>query len=131
MPVAIKRAYDPALPADGYRVLVDRLWPRGCSREELRLDAWMRELAPSTALRRWFGHEPARWSEFEARYRQELRSEEATASLARLAARAAEGQVTLVFAARDRLHNEARVLADELAGRTQHHPGRSPDALHQ
>lgn len=117
MSVAIKRAYEPAEPADGYRVLVDRLWPRGRSRDELRLDEWAREIAPSTALRKWFGHDPSRWHEFRSRYVEELRADARSALLQRLASRADAGQVTLVYAARDTEHNEARVLADVLAGR--------------
>lgn len=82
----IKRAYEPALPGDGYRVLVDRLWPRGLSRARAKIDEWRRELAPSGALRRWFGHDPERWPEFQARYRRELANPEARAALRELAA---------------------------------------------
>ena len=131
MPVRIKRAYEPPEPDDGYRVLVDRLWPRGRSRDALRLDEWARELAPSTPLRKWFGHDPARWPEFEVRYRDELRAEDAAAALARLAERAASSTVTLIYAARDTVHNEARVLADEVAVRAEHRSGSSRDALHR
>src|SRR5689334_12129385 len=83
MSVAVKRAYEPAEPADGYRVLVDRLWPRGRSRDELRLDEWARAVAPSTALRKWFGHDPSRWHEFRSRYVEELRADVRSALLAR------------------------------------------------
>jgi len=126
MPITIKRAYDAAEPEDGYRVLVDRLWPRGRTREALRLDAWARELAPSTELRKWFGHDPARWPEFRSRYLEELRSEGAAASLAELSSRAESGRVTLVYAARDTEHNEARVLAELLAGNARRDRG-GPD----
>lgn len=114
MPVVIKRAYEPAEPVDGYRVLVDRLWPRGRSKSALQLDEWAKQLAPSTALRTWFGHDPARWQEFRSRYLDELRSDDASAALARLASHAASGRVTLVYGARDTEHNEALVLADLL-----------------
>jgi uncharacterized protein YeaO (DUF488 family) len=119
MDISIKRAYEPAEPTDGHRVLVDRLWPRGRSREELHLDEWARELAPSPELRRWFGHDPARWQEFRRRYREELRRPEASAALARLAERAASGRVTLVYGARDTEHNGALVLAELLRERSE------------
>ncbi len=112
MPVRVKRVYEPAQADDGYRVLVDRLWPRGLSREAARIDEWARDLAPSHELRRQFGHARERYAEFCRRYREELRSqEEAVAALAR---RAREGTVTLLFAARDRERNNARALADLL-----------------
>src|SRR5215218_9864216 len=92
--VRAKRAYDPAEDGDGYRVLIDRIWPRGVSRERARLDEWARELAPSGELRRWFGHDPARFAEFRRRYERELASQED--KLRELRGRAAEGTVTLV-----------------------------------
>ncbi|BAS26011.1 5-formyltetrahydrofolate cyclo-ligase [Limnochorda pilosa] len=105
----MKRVYDPPSPADGQRVLVDRVWPRGLSRE--RVDAlWLQDLAPSADLRRWFGHDPARFPEFEARYREELLLGDGL-SLLRLARMAATGDVTLVYGARDTRHNQAQVLA--------------------
>ncbi len=112
MAVRTKRAYDPFEPGDGYRVLVDRLWPRGVAKEEARLDEWARELAPSPELRRWFGHEPERFEEFRRRYQAELevRGDE----LAALRRRARGGTVTLVYGARDREHNGAVVLAELL-----------------
>jgi uncharacterized protein YeaO (DUF488 family) len=110
--VRIKRAYEPAEPADGYRVLIDRLWPRGVNKQEARLDEWARELAPSPELRRWFGHAPARFEEFRRRYRGELADrEEALRALRR---RAREGPLTLVYGARDTEHNGAVVLAELL-----------------
>lgn len=112
MSVRIKRAYEGPDRADGYRVLVDRLWPRGVSREALRLDAWSTELAPSAALRRWYGHDPARFPEFARRYASELRAGPGAAALADLGRRAARGTVTLVYAARDERHNNAVVLRD-------------------
>jgi len=112
--VRLKRAYEPAAEDDGYRVLVDRLWPRGVSREKARLDEWARELAPSAELRRWFGHDPARFDEFRRRYREELtpRADE----LEELRGRARSGRLTLVFGARDTEHNDAIVLAEILRG---------------
>jgi uncharacterized protein YeaO (DUF488 family) len=105
-----KRVYDPPQASDGYRVLIDRLWPRGVSRERAHLDRWARELAPSDGLRRWFAHDPARFGEFRARYRAELagRREE----IADLHRRAESGQVTIVYGARDEQHNDAVVLAE-------------------
>jgi uncharacterized protein YeaO (DUF488 family) len=106
--VRIKRVYDPPSPQDGRRILVDRLWPRGVSRKSARIDDWAKDLAPSTPLRRWFGHEPGRWSEFQTRYRDELRG--VPDHLEWLLARARRGRVTLLYAARDPDHNNARVL---------------------
>lgn len=112
--VAVKRIYDRPAPDDGLRVLVDRLWPRGVSRRRAALDEWMAELAPSTALREWFGHEPSRWAEFQRRYRAELQSRgEAIEALRRLAT---AKRVTLLYAARDPLHNNAEVLKKLIEG---------------
>jgi uncharacterized protein YeaO (DUF488 family) len=110
--VRLKRAYEPATVADGYRVLVDRLWPRGVSKQRARLDAWERDLAPSKELRQWFGHEPRRFAEFRRRYRDELRHQRPL--LAELRRRARHEAVTLVYAAHDDEHNDAVVLADVL-----------------
>jgi len=113
--IKIKRAYEPAEADDGARVLVDRLWPRGLSKQEARLDQWNRVLAPSPELRTWFGHKVNRWPEFSRRYRLELaRHAEALAALRR---RAKEGPVTLVYAAKDERHNHAIVLRSVLLGR--------------
>jgi uncharacterized protein YeaO (DUF488 family) len=112
MDLRLKRAYEPAAPADGYRVLVDRLWPRGLSRRRARLDSWEKELAPSTSLRQWFGHEPSRFEEFRRRYIEELRSERPR--LAELRRHARQGTLTLVYSARDAEHNDAVVLAEVL-----------------
>jgi uncharacterized protein YeaO (DUF488 family) len=112
--IRIKRVYEPPAPEDGYRVLVDRLWPRGLKREDAAIDSWRRELAPSTELRRWFGGEDATWPEFARRYRKELATPEAAASLADLRARARAGAVTLLYAKRDRQENNAVVLRDVL-----------------
>jgi uncharacterized protein YeaO (DUF488 family) len=110
--VRTKRAYDPREPSDGHRLLIDRLWPRGARREELGLDEWARELAPSDELRRWFGHDPERFDEFRTRYRHEL--SEHSQKLEELRRRARDGTLTLVYAARDREHNNAAVLAELL-----------------
>lgn len=110
--VRLKRAYQKAEAADGYRVLVDRLWPRGVSKEEAHLDEWARELAPSSELRRWFGHAPERYDEFRLRYLEEL--EVHADKLTELRERARGQTVTLVYAARDTEHNDAVVLAELL-----------------
>jgi uncharacterized protein YeaO (DUF488 family) len=110
--IGIKRAYEPAEAEDGYRVLVDRLWPRGIAKDRARLDEWATDLAPSTELRTWFGHDPQRFDEFRERYRQEL--SDRTDHLAALRRRAQSGRVTLVYGARDQEHNDAVVLAELL-----------------
>lgn len=115
--VWLRRAYEPPGRNDGYRVLVDRVWPRGVSREALRLDAWDRDVAPSDALRRWYGHRPERWEEFRRRYRIELSEGAAQAALQALAERARAGRVTLVFGARDAEHSQAAVLRELLEER--------------
>jgi uncharacterized protein YeaO (DUF488 family) len=115
--VQIKRAYEPTARSDGYRVLVDRLWPRGIKKEILALDAWAKDLAPSGQLRRWFGHDPSRWTEFVERYRDELRAPTARDLLDDLARRAATRRVTLVYGARDERHNGAVVIGAEIARR--------------
>ena len=112
MDVRRKRAYEPATPDDGHRVLIDRIWPRGVSRERARLDEWARELAPSSELRQWFGHDPARFSEFRRRYERELASH--GEKLRDLRRRARQGTLTLVYGARETEHNDAVVLADLL-----------------
>jgi uncharacterized protein YeaO (DUF488 family) len=111
----LKRAYEPPAASDGYRVLIDRLWPRGVSKEEARLDEWARELAPSTELRRWFGHDPAKFDEFRRRYREELEMHDE--KLRDLRRRARSGRLTLVYGARDTEHNDAVVLAEILRRR--------------
>ena len=108
--VRIKRAYDGAEPGDGYRVLIDHVWPRGVSRERANLDEWARELAPSDELRKWFGHVPERFRKFRSRYRRELAAH--GERLVELRRRARKGAVTIVYAARDREHNNAVVLAE-------------------
>ncbi|HEU5204955.1 MAG TPA: DUF488 family protein [Candidatus Limnocylindrales bacterium] len=113
MSFATKRIYAPRSAADGYRVLVDRLWPRGMTKAAAGVDLWLREIAPSTELRRWYGHDVARWPEFRRRYRAELATRgELRDRLLDIARR--EDTVTLLFAARDETHNEAEVLAEVL-----------------
>jgi uncharacterized protein YeaO (DUF488 family) len=110
--IALKRAYEPFESSDGYRVLVDRLWPRGVRKDDAHLDAWLKEVAPSDQLRKWFGHDAERWSRFRTRYRDELKRATTKQQIRDLAARAKRGQVTLVYAARDELHNNAVVLRE-------------------
>ena len=112
MNVRLKRAYEAASAEDGYRVLVDRLWPRGVSKEQAKLDEWDQELAPSSQLREWFGHEPDRFPEFRRRYIDELRAN--GPSLRQLRRRARTGTLTLVYSAHDSEHNDAVVLAEVL-----------------
>jgi len=112
MDVRLKRAYEPVAATDGSRVLIDRIWPRGVSREEAHLDEWARELALSGELRRWFSHDPDRFAEFRRRYRAELTAQEV--KLRELRQRARQGTLTLVYSARDTEHNDAVVLAELL-----------------
>ena len=113
--IRLKRAYAPADPEDGARILVDRLWPRGLPRTDAALDGWMKDIAPSTTLRRWFAHDPARWDAFRERYAEELRAH--ADLLEQLRERARHGPVTLVYSARDEAHNDAVVLREILLGR--------------
>jgi len=115
MDIQIKRAYMDASDKDGTRVLVDRLWPRGISKDRARLDLWLKEIAPSTELREWFGHDPAKWEEFQQRYTQELEGN--PEAVKRLLALAHKGRLTLVYGARDEQHNEAVVLKQYLEGK--------------
>jgi uncharacterized protein YeaO (DUF488 family) len=110
--IAIKRVYEAPSPDDGQRVLVDRLWPRGVSKEDAKLTEWVKTVAPSDELRKWFGHDPEKWSEFQKRYRAELKDRgEALRELRELAAK---GKLTLLFGAHDEAHNNAVVLAEYL-----------------
>jgi uncharacterized protein YeaO (DUF488 family) len=115
--VRLKRAYEPPAPDDGERILVDRLWPRGVSRADAALDAWMKDIAPSTALRQWFAHDPARWDMFRDRYAEELRGH--ADLVEQLRERARRGPITLVYSAHDAEHNDAVVLRDIVLGRRQ------------
>ena len=112
--VKIKRAYDPPCEDDGERILVDRLWPRGTAKESARFSSWIRDIGPTTDLRKWFGHDPSRWKEFRGRYERELRQPEKRAILRDLAEQSRRGVVTLVFAARDETRNHAVVLKDRI-----------------
>ena len=113
--VKLKRAYEPAAAGDGTRILIDRLWPRGVSKARLALDRWMKDIAPSTGLREWFGHDPARWTEFRTRYAEEVRANAELFGQLRTLAR--ERPVTLVYSAHDKKHNDAVVLRSLLLGR--------------
>jgi uncharacterized protein YeaO (DUF488 family) len=113
--VKVKRVYEPAEPNDGTRVLVDRLWPRGLSKSGAAVDRWLKDVAPSTELRRWFGHDLDRWPEFRRRYAQELQHHAAELDEIREFAR--KGSVTLLYGARDEKHNDAVVLMDVLLRR--------------
>ncbi|WP_353248145.1 DUF488 family protein [Salinisphaera sp. T31B1] len=117
MTIKIKRIYDPLIADDGYRVLVDRIWPRGIAKQDAALDEWARVLAPSTRLRRWFGHDRQRWTGFRRAYLEELADCDPAPADA-LRARARDGQVTLLFAARDTEYNHAVVLARYLEQRS-------------
>src|SRR5574337_215349 len=110
--VQLKRAYDPPSSDDGSRVLVDRLWPRGVTKEKLKIDAWMRNLGPSDVLRKWFGHDPAKWEGFRRRYMKELAGKKAL--LGELVAHARRGKLTLVYSAHDTVHNQAVVISEVL-----------------
>lgn len=113
--VRLKRAYEPKNDADGTRILVDRLWPRGVSKVDAAVDQWMKEIAPSSELRKWFGHDPDRWEEFCRRYDEELHQN--TELLRQLRSLARQGPVTLVYSAHDEVHNDAIVLRDILLRR--------------
>jgi len=110
--IKLKRAYEPPAADDGVRILVDRLWPRGVRKENAALDQWAKDLAPSTELRKWFGHDPKRWEEFRRRYREELHRH--ADQVEQLRAMARKGHVTLVYSAHDEAHNDAVVLKEVL-----------------
>lgn len=112
MDIRCKRAYDAPAANDGYRVLVDRVWPRGVSKDELELDAWRKDLAPSTELRKWFGHDPERWDEFRERYFAEL--DERRDAVDELLEQVGDGRLTLVYGAKDTEHNQAVALREYL-----------------
>jgi uncharacterized protein YeaO (DUF488 family) len=112
--IKLKRAYEPRGSDDGTRILIDRLWPRGVKKANAAIDEWMKEIAPSTELRKWFGHDPERWPEFRRRYKSEIRQH--AEQFDRLRHLAQRGRVTLVFSAHDEAHNDAVVLKDLLLG---------------
>jgi uncharacterized protein YeaO (DUF488 family) len=115
MSLAIKRVYEPVSAKDGYRILVDRLWPRGLSKERAAVDLWLKDIAPSTELRQWFGHDPGKWNEFRKKYSAELAAH--ADGIAQILALAKRRRVTLVYGARDTEHNDAVVLLDYLESR--------------
>lgn len=112
MNIHIKRVYEKPRKEDGKRILVDRLWPRGLTKEKADIDLWLKEIAPSTELRKWFGHDPEKWKEFQKRYRLELRANESQVAI--LKEQAKKGVVTLVYGAKDEEHNEALVITEWL-----------------
>lgn len=116
MSIRLKRVYDPAAESDGYRILVDRLWPRGLTKEAARVDLWLRRVAPTTELRKWYSHDVGKWTEFQTRYEEELSSHGELLDLIRDIERHRK-TVTLLFGAKDEDHNEANVLADVLKRR--------------
>lgn len=113
----VKRVYDAPSAEDGYRILVDRIWPRGTTKERAHVDVWRKDLAPSDALRKWFGHDPEKWDEFRRRYREELAEGRKWADLEAIRARARRENVTLVFSAKDAAHNQAVALQEMALGR--------------
>ncbi len=113
----VKRVYDPAAKEDGFRILVDRVWPRGFTKERAHVDEWRKELGPSDALRKWFGHDPDKWEEFRRRYRKELQDGGRWKDLLEIAERAKKEDITLVFGARDVTHNQAVALQEMALGR--------------
>jgi len=117
MPVNIRRAYDQPCARDGVRILVDGLWPRGVSKADLKISAWEKSIAPSKALRTWYAHDPAKWPEFRRRYRKELQDPPRREVLDRLVRLAGQGNLTLVFAARDAEHSNAAVIAEVIQSR--------------
>ena len=126
--IALKRAYEAALPADGVRFLVERLWPRGVSKANLKIDAWLKDVAPSAALRKWFSHDPEKWTEFRRRYFRELRLQ--PEARGRITSAAHRGQVTLVYSSGDRLHNNAVALQEYLLRRVPRRTNRRKPAAH-
>lgn len=117
MKILAKRIYVPAAKSDGFRVLVDRLWPRGISKDNAKLDLWLPDIGPSTKLRQWFNHDPVRWEEFQRRYHAELREKEEL--VAQLKAQAKKGTVTRLYSAKNEAHNQAVALNSFLVGRNE------------
>jgi len=114
MRIAIKRAYEQPSPDDGFRILVDRLWPRGLSKKDAHIDLWLKDIAPSAELRKWFAHDPAKWAEFQRRYRAELKRKQQLLDTIKTQAR--KTRVTLIYGAKDKEHNDAVVLLETLQG---------------
>ena len=115
MPLQIKRVYDEPSDTDGTRILIDRLWPRGLTKAKAKVDLWLKDIAPSTELRQWFGHDPNKWDEFKKRYKDELKNN--SASVSQLREYMDKGKVTLVYGAKDKEHNDAVVLQEYLGER--------------
>jgi uncharacterized protein YeaO (DUF488 family) len=113
--IKIKRAYQPAEEADGFRILVDRLWPRGISKEKAMIDLWLKDIAPSNDLRKWFSHNVEKWSEFKTRYLEELKTKRTLMEHIKNLEKE-KGTLTLIYAAKDEEHNNALVLKDKLRG---------------
>jgi len=118
MDIKLKRAYEPAESIDGFRILVDRLWPRGVSKKSARIDLWLKESAPSTQLRKWFGHDPAKWDTFRKRYFRELADN--SEAVVQLLEHARHGSVTLIYGAKDQEHNDAIALREFLESHRSH-----------
>lgn len=112
MPIGIKRVYDEPKPQDGFRILIDRIWPRGLTKEAARMDLWLKDIAPSTPLRQWFGHDPKKWPEFKKRYFAEL--EDRQDLVKQILDKAKQGRVTLIFSAKDEAHSNAQALKEYL-----------------
>lgn len=110
--IIIKRAYEPASKDDGFRILVDRLWPRGLTKQKVAADLWLKDIAPSTELRKWFGHDPAKWDQFRKKYKEQLKEKQNLIDIIRTKAK--HGKVTLVYGAKDKIHNDAVALFDYL-----------------
>lgn len=125
--IQLKRVYEAPSAADGLRVLVDRLWPRGLTKERAAVDLWLKDVAPSTELRKWFGHDPARWNRFQERYRKELRA--GNDAIALLRVKSKQGTITLLYGAKDKEHNEAVVLKALLDRRGARKAMRSSSSL--
>ena len=117
MPLQIRRVYESPSEDEGYRVLIDRLWPRGLRKDQVELDIWLKDVAPSTELRRWFGHDPSKWSEFKVRYFRELDGQ--PQAIADLVDRARNGRVTLLFGAKDAEHSNAAALVEYLSNKLE------------
>jgi len=108
----IKRAYEPVEAADGQRILIDRLWPRGLSKSEAHIDEWLKDLAPSTELRKWFGHDLEKWDEFKKRYQKELSSPDKIKLMENIAQKVKQANITLIYSAKDTEHSDVRVLEE-------------------
>jgi uncharacterized protein YeaO (DUF488 family) len=115
MNIQLKRVYEESSENDGKRILIDRLWPRGLTKEKARIEIWLKDISPSTELRTWFGHDPSKWDDFKRRYRNELKNN--SESVSKLIEQISQGKVTLVYSAKDKEHNNAVVLVEYLGER--------------